>query len=127
VRPAADGDLDAVVALVQDCFPAQRLTRDDWAALLPTCHVAELGGEVRGIIRLDAAGASLHDLCVAQGARHQGLAKALVAAAVRQFWAQRPARLALAVRLENAAAVALFRRLGFRREIAVARWLKREG
>ncbi|MDB4894804.1 MAG: family acetyltransferase [Firmicutes bacterium] len=127
VRPAHDGDLDVIVALTQDCFPTQRISQEEWAALLPTCLVAELNGEVRGMIRLDAAAASLHDLCVAQDARHHGLGKALVAASVRQFWAQRPGRLGLAVRLENAAAVALFRGLGFRREIAVARWLKREG
>jgi ribosomal-protein-alanine N-acetyltransferase len=127
VRPAQVGDLDVIVGLTQDCFPTQRVSQDDWAALLPTCLVAELNGEVRGMIRLDATAACLHDLCVAQGARHQGLGKALVAAAVRHFWAQRPGRLGLAVRLENAAAVALFRGLGFRREIAVARWLKREG
>lgn len=65
-------------------------------------------------------------LCVESGARRRGLGSRLVCAALEDLWRERPAKVGIVLPLDNQRGVYLVRRLSFRREIAVARWLRRE-
>lgn len=127
VRPATPADLDRIIELHEECFPVVAISRQVWQNWLPQLRVAEQAAAVAGFLRLEIATGFLHQVCVAQGARRRGLGARLVTEAILTHWEKGPTRIGLTVRLDNTAAVALFRRLGFRHEVAVARWVKREG
>lgn len=125
VRRAASGDLDAVEGLYRQCYQVDSATRVDWQGWLPATWVAEAGGDVVGLVQLDPVSSSIQHLCVSPGARRRGLGGWLVAEAVAAYWRQTPAKVGVAVPLDNHSGVAMIRRLGFRREIPVTRWMKR--
>ncbi len=127
VRQAAAGDLDAVYALYQEAYPQGRLSREVWQGWLPDTWVAERDGQVVGFLHLIPATAWIYPFGVARAQRRQGIGTALLTGAVTAFWERQPRKVGLAVPLDNGSLVALFRRLGFRREIPVAKWTKREG
>ncbi len=127
VRPATPEDLDVIEGLHDDCFPAIPITRQVWSSWLPELRVVEHGGRVAGFLRREEATGFLHHVSVDPAARRQGLGARLVAQSVLEFWERTPGRVGLTVRLDNTAAVGLFRTLGFSREVPVARWVKREG
>jgi N-acetylglutamate synthase-like GNAT family acetyltransferase len=123
VRPAVAGDLLRIEALLQECFPQRREPLD---GALSHLWVVESEGELAGCLRLDPNTAWIDRFCIDPARRRRGLGAHLLATAVSRFWTTQPARkVGLAVDLEDSAPVALLRRLGFRREVAVARWIKR--
>lgn len=127
VRRATPADLDRVEALYRTCYQADIATRSEWAGWLAATWVVEDEGEVHGLLQIDPASQMIRHLCVEPSARKQGLGGQLVAGAITDCWRERPAKVGIMLPLDNQSGVSLIRRLGFRREIAVARWMKREG
>lgn len=122
VRRAAPADLDRIEWLVQEHFEQRRTRPATW---LENAWVVEADGEVAGCLRLDPAAAWVDYLCVDPAHRRRGLGARLLTEVIRHFWEEQPRKVGLAVPLDDTAPVSLFRRLGFRREIPVARWMKR--
>lgn len=123
VRRAMPADLERIESLVHDCLPARRTLVDSW---LEHAWVIEEAGTVVGCLRLEPATAEIDYLCVEPARRRQGLGARLIAEVVQVVWQAEPHRkLVLGVPLDDVAPVSLFRRMGFRREIAVGRWSKR--
>lgn len=122
VRPAVSGDADRIQALLEECFPLERTRAADWSG---PSWVVEHGGQVAGFLRLEPAVGWIHHLAVEPSLRRQGLGATLLTEVVTRFWQEHPRKVGLAVPLDDTTPVALFRRLGFRREIPVAKWMKR--
>lgn len=127
VRPATPADLDAIMELQDACFPAVQISRQVLGSWLPEVNVVEHEGKVAGYVRLEEPTGFLHHLSIDPALRRHGLGARLMTQTVLRYWERKTARVGLTVRLDNTAAVALFRRLGFVREVPVAKWLKREG
>ncbi|MFZ5814093.1 MAG: GNAT family N-acetyltransferase [Bacillota bacterium] len=127
VRKALPEDLDRVEELYRNCYQADTATRADWAGWIPSTWVFEEDGQVLGLLHMDLTTAMIRHLCVEQTARRQGVGARLVVDAIQSFWRERPAKVGIMLSLDNQSGVSLMRRLGFRREIAVARWMKRDG
>lgn len=127
VRRAEPGDLDAVEELYRECYQADVATRADWASWLSSTWVIEEDSRLLGLLHLDQPSAMIRHLCVEPGARRHGMGARLVAEAIEAFWAERPAKVGIMLPRDNQSGVSLIRRLGFRREIEVARWMKRDG
>ena len=131
VRPADEGDLDALVDLLEAVAveavwigteaPVDRqLARERLREGLPGDHtarhfVAEAEGAVVGQVKVDLAPYGVADLSmwVAEGWRRRGIGTALVQAAVD--WARRAGahKVALQVWPHNHAALGLYRKFGF--------------
>lgn len=122
VRRATAADLERIDWLVQEDFAARRTQPATW---LENAWVVEADGQVAGCLRLDPAAAWVDYLCVDSACRRRGLGTLLLTDVIRRFWADTPRKVGLAVPLDDTAPVSLFRRIGFRREVPVARWVKR--
>ena len=108
VRPLAASERDAVDAVL----PLHRLDQSGGEYL-----VARQAGVPVGHAHLDwsVEPPELQDVFVPESRRRQGIASALTAAAEQRVAARGHATLALEVSEENAAARALYERLGYRR------------
>ncbi len=126
-RWAQPDDLDQVEELYRVCYQADTASRSDWAAWLSSTFVLENEGRIQGLLQVDRPAAMIRHLCVNPDARRQGLGARLVSEALEALWHERRAKVGIALSLDNQSSVSLIRRLGFRREIAVARWMKRDG
>lgn len=122
VRRAIADDLERLDWLVQEYFAHRRTQPATW---LESAWVIEKEGQVAGCLRLDPATAWVDYLCVDPAQRRRGLGTRLLTDVIRRFWDEAPRKVGLAVPLDDTAPVSLFRRLGFRREVPVARWVKR--
>lgn len=119
IRRARAADAAAILALEQ-WFPSDRMSARSVRRFLSVpsaaVWVAELAGEVAGslvlLTRADARVARIYSVVVAPSARGQGLAQRLVAAAEREARKQKR-DVSLEVRADNAAARALYRKLGY--------------
>ncbi|MEQ9642468.1 MAG: GNAT family N-acetyltransferase/peptidase C39 family protein [Alphaproteobacteria bacterium] len=122
IRPASKCDIDALLAIESRCFEADRLSRRSFrhfitkgrAALL----VAELDGGLAGYVlvlfRSGTALARIYSVAVLPEARAHGLGNQLMVAAESAAVARDGLWLRLEVRPDNASAIALYRRLGYR-------------
>ncbi|MGD8206779.1 MAG: GNAT family N-acetyltransferase/peptidase C39 family protein [Thiohalocapsa sp.] len=130
IRPAIDADLDALVALENDCFDSDRLSRRRFrymlgraqAVLLVAEHTAAIPGPTSGLLgyvlvlfNRATSVARLYSIAVAQTGRRQGVASALIEAAERATWDADRAYLRLEIRRDNLASQRLFEGLGYRR------------
>ena len=115
IRPAGAPDLDALIAIEDQCFSAANWTRDDF--LKHECLVAECNGKVAAFIVLqdvfagdaqNPAEREILNVAVAPEHRRKGLAKALMMEVL-----QRSGEFFLEVRESNSAARQLYRTLGF--------------
>jgi ribosomal protein S18 acetylase RimI-like enzyme len=123
VRKAAVHDLAALVALESAAFEYDRISRNQWRRHIASDSARVLVAGPRG--RIDGAAvvflrrhsrrARLYSLAVADAARGQGLAKALLAAAEDEARRRGCNALYLEVRIDNRAAIALYERQGYRR------------
>lgn len=118
VRRAVAADLPRVESLLQECLPVRRAAVAGW---LDEAWVVETEGEVAGCLRFDPATAMVDNLCVDPARRRRGLGGLLLSEVCRR----ESRKVGVAVPLDDAAPVALVRRLGFRREVPVARWIRR--
>lgn len=123
IRIATRDDLDALLALEQATFTSDRISRAQWRRHIASATASVLvdgtAGDVRGaavaLYRRNARSARLYSLAVRADCRGTGLGAALLAA-VEAVARQRGCdALRLEVRIDNAAAIALYERHGYRR------------
>ena len=122
IRPAGLADLEALSRLEQQAFATDRLSRRSFRHLLTRGHaltlVDEAHGRLRGyvllLLRQGTSLARLYSIAVAPDAQRQGVARALVEAAEAAALEQGCMVMRLEIRRDNAASLALFRRLGYR-------------
>lgn len=118
IRPAGEGDLDALASLEAEAFPepwSRRLLADELAHSASLVLVAEDAGAVAGYasFRRAADEAELLRVAVSQAARGRGTGRRLVEAGLRELASEGVASCFLEVRPGNAPALALYQRLGF--------------
>jgi ribosomal-protein-alanine acetyltransferase len=116
------GDLEALTALEAACFETDRLTRRSFRNFIEkgraTLLVADIDGRVAGyalvLYRSGTASARLYSIAVAPDARGRGVAESLMQSAEDAARARDCIVMRLEVRADNAAAIALYRRRGYR-------------
>ena len=122
LRPATPKDLDALVRLEQQCFTEDRLSRRSFRRFLDMPQdrliVAEHGGRLLGycLVLMNAATrlARIYSIAVSPEARGQGLGERLVRQAEQEAAEAGRIVMRLEVREDNAGAINLYRRLGYR-------------
>jgi [ribosomal protein S18]-alanine N-acetyltransferase len=123
LTPLRRGDGDAIARLHAEDF-AQPWSGGEFSALLvqetvfgyTAREVGRMHGELAGFIlaRIAAGEAEILTVAVARSCRRMGLGRKLMEAVLRELHVQRAEALFLEVDEANAAAIALYRRLGFR-------------
>lgn len=122
IRDAGPADIDALAGLEAAAFAADRLSRRSFRRLIGTgsaaCRLVRVGGELAGysllLFRRGTRVARLYSIAVDSRHRGHGLAEALMRDAERTAEGRGSAVLRLEVREDNAAAIGLYRRLGYR-------------
>lgn len=122
VRSARGTDLDALIALEQRVFDTDQLTRASLRRLLasPSARVivAEAGSRLAGaavvLFRAHAKVARLYSIAVAPPMNGKGVAAALLVAAERAAGRRKCRSIRLEVHETNAAAIARYRKSGYR-------------
>ncbi|MDQ6437999.1 GNAT family N-acetyltransferase [Mesorhizobium sp. LHD-90] len=121
IRPARVSDLDALVAVEQAVFDADRISRRSWRTLLARPSAAVLvaadGGQIAGccviLFRAGSDVSRLYSIAAAPG--RSGIGRALLAEA-EQAAARRGAKtMRLEVREDNVRAIGLYEKSGYRR------------
>lgn len=115
-------DIPALVSLENQAFLTDRLTRRNFHHILTRAHAACLVAERQGhligyallFFRRGTSLARLYSIAVDPDLRGQGLGAALLLAAERRALAEGCWVLRLEVRADNEAAIALYRRRGYR-------------
>ena len=142
VRPAREGDLDAIVELLVEVaaegrwigteLPVdrerrRRRLREDLRRGDAVVLVAEAGGRIVGQLGMDVASYGVADfgMLVAEGWRGRGVGSALLRAAIERARQAGAHKVALQVWPHNAAAIALYEKLGFQREGLLRRHYRR--
>lgn len=121
VRAARLGDLRSIEAIERGSFTAdrfssatlRRLIAAETAAVLVAAAGARVAGYTAILFRKGARVARLYSIAVDPAARGQGIAPALIAAAIRAARLRGADRLRLEVRASNAPALSLYDRSGF--------------
>lgn len=122
IRAATADDLGALVAIENAVFTSDRISRRSFRDYLASpraiLRVAEIAGRVAGyhlvLFRQGTAAARLYSLAVAPEWQGHGLGAKLLANAEAAAYAADRAVLRLEVEAGNAAALALYRRAGYR-------------
>jgi ribosomal protein S18 acetylase RimI-like enzyme len=123
LRDGRRDDEDALVALEAACFRTDRIARRSFRAFLASktarLRAAEVDGRLAGyaltIWRAGSGVARLYSIAVDPARRRAGLARALLADAEKGAYAAGRAVMRLEVAAENAAAIAIYARAGYRR------------
>jgi ribosomal-protein-alanine acetyltransferase len=122
IRKAGRQDLDALVAIENAAFSADRISRRSFRHLLTRAHaetrVYEEQGRLLGYVMVlfhqGTSLARMYSLAVHPDARGRGLGEQLIRAGEAVALEEGCISLRLEVRRDNAAAVALYQRLGYR-------------
>lgn len=122
LRLASNHDLDALMALENRSFSADRLSRRSFRRFLDMPRdrliVAELDDQLLGycLVLMNAATrlARIYSIAVSPDARGRGLGEKLIRAAEKEAADADRIVMRLEVREDNSAAIALYRRLGYR-------------
>ncbi len=123
IREAHPSDLGALVAIENQCFTSDRLSRRSLrnflAAPSATLLVAEWHGAVAGYsliaFRKGSAIARLYSIAVDQAFRGRNLGRALLRASEKVARARGVTSICLEVRSRNRRAITLYERQGYRR------------
>ena len=123
IRPATGSDLDALVALERRAFATDHLSPRQYrhhisnpsARVLVATDRQGLLGKAVVFFRRGSDIARLYSIAVADTARRRGLGEALLAAAERGARRRGCRRMRLEVRPDNAGAIGLYERRGYRR------------
>jgi [ribosomal protein S18]-alanine N-acetyltransferase len=123
IRPASETDLEAIYALECASFRDDRLSRRAVRRFAKASHrpllVARLGGRLVGYIVISlpprSRSARVYSLAVASAHGRRGVGRELLHAAERYAVAHGRIVLRLEARYDNAPALALYDKLGFRR------------
>ncbi len=121
IRPAAAGDVSALLALENSAFAGDRLSRRSIVRMLarPTARfmVASVGDRIAGYLLLLVhsrhRAARIYSVAVARDLAGRGIGRALVLAGCRAAHAAGRDLVTLEVRSDNARAADLYRRCGF--------------
>ncbi len=116
VRPGMPDDIDAALALYQECFPEGRFPEHVWRDGLErgTVFLAEESDRVLAFLDIDPSDRWIYHLGVTESARSRGVGAALASAALESYWEGHPAEpLGLTVPADNLPATRLFRKQGF--------------
>ena len=122
-RAAQLTDLESLVALERACFASDRISRRQMRHLLSRANAVvlllerqdEVLGDVVVLFNRATSTARIYSIAVSPKWRGQGIARELVAAAEAAALAQQRVWMRLEVRKDNAASIALFESLGYRR------------
>ncbi len=122
IRAGMETDLDAIYALECATFEGDRLSRRALRRFLRASHrpllTARSGGRVIGYILVSlssrSAAARIYSLAVQNDQGRRGVGRELLIAAERYASAHGRSRLRLEVRYDNAPAIALYEKLGYR-------------
>ncbi len=122
VRPAEDSELDAIFNLECASFAADRLSRRALRRFLHAAHrpllVARSCGRVIGYVLISltprSRSARVYSLAVAPAHGRRGVGRELLQAAERYARAHGRIALRLEARYDNAPAIALYEKLGYR-------------
>ncbi len=124
VRDGVIGDLDAIARLERDSFPEEddQVSRGSFAHYLRASErpviVAEIEGELAGyalvVMRKSGRSARIYSIAVEPRFARRVVATALMAAAERLALGHERDEVTLEVRYDNAPAIALYERCGFR-------------
>lgn len=122
VRPAQASDLDALLALENEVFSTDRISRRGFRRFLASANafvlVAEVDGKLAGyalvLFRKGTAGARLYSIAVARDAAGRRVGATLLAASEAAAAERGAARLRLEVHEANDPAIALYRKAGYR-------------
>lgn len=122
LRAATPADLPAILALEESAFASDRFNRRQFRYLLRQARStflvarAEHGLLGYGVVlyRANSRRARLYTIAVAETARGQGLASALITALAAEARRRGCRQLGLEVRADNVAAQRLYEKLGFR-------------
>lgn len=124
MRPATPADLDALVTLEWQAFRGDRMSRAQYRRHLASPRAVVLVADAPGegllgsalvFFRAGSARARLYSIAIAAAARGRGLGAGLLAAAEDAACARGCRAVRLEVRVDNAAAIALYERAGYRR------------
>ncbi|MEO6967779.1 MAG: ribosomal protein S18-alanine N-acetyltransferase [Rhodanobacteraceae bacterium] len=123
IRRARRDDLNALLELEHASFDHDRVSRAQFRRHLESASacvlVAEENGAVCGgalvFFRRGSHRARLYSIAIAHGARGRGLGAALLQAAERKARPRGCTTMRLEVRTDNASAIALYERHGYRR------------
>lgn len=121
IRAAALRDLDAIHALEQRVFVTDRISRRALRSHIGAPHrpmlVARIGALLAGYalisLRKEGRVARLYSLAVDPALGRRGVARALIGAAEAYARKHKRQAMRLEVRAENAAAIALYEKLGY--------------
>ncbi len=122
VRAASPEDLDAIEALEFAAFPGDRLSRRSLRGFIRAAHrpliVAKFGDMLAGYaliaVRKGGQSARLYSLAVDPAQGRRGVGRALLQACERYARAHDRRVLRLEVRYDNASAIALYEKMGYR-------------
>jgi [ribosomal protein S18]-alanine N-acetyltransferase len=122
VRNGIVDDLDAIARLERDSFPQDQVSRRSLACFLRAAHkpviVAVMDGELAGYallsLRKDSRAVRIYSIAVDPRFARRGAALALLQACEKYARSHRKAALTLEVRYDNAPAIALYEKWGFR-------------
>jgi [ribosomal protein S18]-alanine N-acetyltransferase len=122
VRTARQADLDALIEIEQRVFATDRLSRTSLRRLLASktarVIVAEVGARLAGaavvLFRARATVARIYSIAVAPPMKGKGVAIALLASAERAATVRKCRCMRLEVHESNAAAIACYRKNGYR-------------
>jgi len=121
IRPAAAGDLDALVRLEQACFRVDRLSRRSFQRWLKGDHcifrIVESEGMLLGyglvLLHSGTRMARLYSIAVAEEARGRGIAQTLLQELENEAEEEDRFFMRLEVAKENAGAIRLYEKLGY--------------
>jgi ribosomal-protein-alanine acetyltransferase len=122
IRPAEETDLEAIYALECASFETDRLSRRALRRFLRASHrpllAARSSGRVVGYVLTSlvprSKSARIYSLAVQKGQGRRGVGRELLHAAERYARAHGRASVRLEVRYDNAPAIALYEKLGYR-------------
>jgi ribosomal-protein-alanine N-acetyltransferase len=119
LRPAADADIPAVVAVDRAAFTPPWWHSEETmyrrAARSPHFAVAEMGGQVIGYVEGETRRPIAHLNRIAVHPAHQGhgVGRALLSSTLRAFWRAGAEQITLNTQADNAYSQRLYRRFGF--------------
>lgn len=122
VRPAGLDDLDAIARLEQDFFPEDQVSRRSfryfmkktWSPVIAAFIDGELAGYALAVVRRSGRSVRIYSIAVDPRFGRRGVGSALLQACEKFALAQGKAALTLEVRYDNAPAIALYEKFGFR-------------
>jgi ribosomal-protein-alanine acetyltransferase len=122
IRSGNESDLDAVYALECASFRTDQLSRRALRRFLKASHrpllTARSSGRIVGYVLISmtahSASARVYSLAVDPGYARRGIGRELLRAAERYVRAHGRASLRLEVRYDNASAISLYQKLGYR-------------